>query len=419
VTKGRGRTSVGAFASVQFLAISSDRLKQFSFIALVGLFAPGSSGELLKLNLFMQVPMLALTPLVGAMLDRWNKTDAIISACIARAALLLAIPPFLAWSHSLYSLYAIAALLSVADLVFAPARSALLPEFVEPRGLHQANAAFWTLGVVGTLVGFLVGGWLFDYWSWEAAFYANSLGYLGAAAAMIPVVLLHHAPARAVPPHTAGSATGVVASIRIVARSIADSVRLIRADRHIAVSLTAQSALFAMGGILGVIAIARIQEVAPAGKAFFLSIIAAALVVGMIIASALSSVFRTHVSVQRTVSVATLLAGVAITGFGRTETIVPLAIWAALLGASISPVFIVTETLIQRKSPPGHLGRVFAAREALIKTAFLASAALATAANTIVSKPTILVALGLFLALLGVVLERSQWIKTEEHDEIR
>lgn len=423
VTIGNHKTSLGLFGGVQFLAISADRLKQFSFISLVGLFAPGSSTELLKLNLFMQVPMLVLTPLVGTLLDRWSRSEAIVGACISRAALLISIPALLGWSHSLYSLYAVASLLAVADLVFAPARSALLPEIVGPAQLHQANAVFWALGVVGTLLGFLAGGWLFDFYSWHTSFFANSFGYLAAAALMTPVALLH-GPVRGPVdtrsiPAGAPRVVGLVASVRVVVRSIADSIRLIRSDRHIAVSLTTQSALFAVGGVLSVIAIARIQEVAPAGHASFLSMIAAALVVGMIVASGLSSLFRDRVSVQRSVAVATILCGVAITGLGRSETLVPLCIWSGLLGTSISPVFIVTETLIQHQSPKDHLGRVFTAREALIKTAFLGAAALATAANTVVSKPVLLVSLGLFLALLGVVLERSGWIRADtDGDEV-
>jgi len=34
--------------------------------------------------------------------------------------------------------------------------------------------------------------------------------------------------------------------------------------------------------------------------------------------------------------------------------------------------------------------------------------------NTFVSKGSILVALGLFLALLGVILERTQWLRLEK-----
>jgi MFS family permease len=412
VTTGYRKSVLGTFAGVQLLAITGDRLKQFGFVSMVGILAPGSSTELLKLNLFMQVPMLVFTPLVGTLLDRWSKSEAILGSCVVRAALLLAVAPLFQWSGSLYSLYGLAVLLSIADLVFGPARSALLPEVVPRDRLLPTNAVLWILGVVGTLGGFLVAGWLFDFRSWQSCFYANSLTYLAAALLMLPVAIVH---GRTRPTRPAGQdLTGPLASVRLVARSIADSVRLIRADQRIAVSLGTQSALFAMGGILAVIAIARIQEVAPNAEAFFLSIIAASLVLGMIVSSALSGLFRDRVSVQRTVSVATLVAGVAITGVGRTETLVSLCLWSSLLGMSISPVFIVTETMIQHQSPNEYLGRVFAAREALIKSAYIAAAAIATGVNAVVSKSAILVSLGLFLALLGVVLERTQWLKAND-----
>ena len=50
----------------------------------------------------------------------------------------------------------------------------------------------------------------------------------------------------------------------------------------------------------------------------------------------------------------------------------------------------------------------------MIKAAFIAAAALATLLNMFVSKPGILVGLGLFLALLGVILERTQWLRLEK-----
>lgn len=407
------------FSAVQLLAVSSDRLKQFLFISMVGVIAPGSSSELLKLNLFFQVPMLVFTPLVGALLDRWNKADSIVGACIVRAAILLAGPPLYALTGTIYSIYAIAAVLSVADLVFGPARSALLPEIVAPDRLLRVNAVFWVLGVLATLVGLLGGGWLFDYLSWQSSFYANSIGYLAAAVAMIPVVVIHsrHRPAR--PAGLRGlDARGPVAAVRALAAAVADSVRLIHTDRHIGVSLTTQSALFAMGGALSVIAVARVQELAPPDtRAFFLAVVGASLVVGMTVGAGALGVVRGRVSVRRTVAVATIVSGVGIAGLGRAGTLMPLCIWAGVVGIAISPVFVVTETLIQHKSPPEHLGRVFAAREALIKTGYLAAAALGTLVNAFVSKSSILVSLGLFLALLGVVLERTRWLTTDELEE--
>jgi hypothetical protein len=301
--------------------------------------------------------------------------------------------------------------------MFGPARAAMLPEVVAPERLLRANAIFWVLGVIGTMAGLLGGGWMIDFLSWEATFYANSLVYLAAATVMVPVMLLV-GQRRGTVAKEAREARGPVAAIREVVVSVADSVRLIRTDQHIAVSLITQSALFAMGGVLAVIAVARVQELAPADeRAVFLGVIGAALVLGMIVGSGVLALLRERVSVERTIAVATIVSGVAITGLGRTEHLVPLCVWAGVLGLAISPVFVVTETLIQRQSPRGHLGRVFAAREALIKTAYLGTAILATGANAIVSKASILVALGLFLALLGVVLERTRWLRTDETEE--
>ena len=402
---------------VNLFAVAADRLKQFSYVGMLGLYVPGSSFELLKLNLFMQVPMLLFSPLVGVMLDRWNKSVVMAGALLIRAAIIAFVPHLFELSgSSLYTLYATAFIVGIADLAFAPARSAVLPELVPAERLLQTNAAFWTIGIVGTLGGVLYGGWVFDYHSWQASFHSDAVAYAIAGALTLPVVVIYtiHMRARAQPAsaHTR-QRPGLLTGIRAMGRSIRDGVELIRGDRGIAIGLITQSGMFAAGGVVSVIGIARIQEVAPAGKALFLSIVAASLVAGLIAGAGLAALFRRTIKLQRTVAVSAMLTGVALTGLGRTETIVPLSVWAAVLGLAMSPAFIVTETLIQRKSPRTHLGRVFAAREALIKAAYLATAALATAVNMVVSKPTILVVLGLFLALLGVLLERSQWLKAE------
>ena len=125
--------------------------------------------------------------------------------------------------------------------------------------------------------------------------------------------------------------------VRFFTRSIRDAVEFLRQSREIRVSLVVQSGLFAVGGALSIVAIARVQEISPAGKALFLSQVGAALIAGLILGSAIIGLFRGHVVAERTVSVGTLLCGVAIAGLGRAETLIPLCIWAGLLGTAISP----------------------------------------------------------------------------------
>ncbi len=408
----RRDVSLSFLGAVQLAALSADRLKQFSLVSMVGLLAPGSSVDLLKLTLFSQVPILVFTPLAGVLIDRWNKPLTILAACLTRALIVLALPTVFARTHTLDTFLVAACLLAFFDLMFAPARSALLPEVVERERLLGANAAFWTLGVIGTLLGFVGGGWLIDVLSWQASFHFDAVLYVAAAALMLPLALSHRPPRAALP--TRASPREAFAFLLTSARDVS---ALMRESRALRASLLAQTGLFAVGGILSIVAIARIQEVAPAGSARFLSQIGGSFICGLIVGAFVALPFRATRLLERTVSAGALVAGVAIAGLGRTSALLPMCAWAGLLGLSISPVFVVTETLMQKESPSHFTGRVFAAREALIKAAYIAAAVLATALDAVVGKTPLLVGLGLFLALLGVILERTHGLRTEKPEK--
>jgi MFS family permease len=405
----RRNPTLQLFGSVQLVALLGDRLKQFTLVGMLGLLVPGSSFELLKLTLFSQIPILLFTPLAGSLIDRWNKPATIVGACVIRALLLMCVPFAYARTHTIYAFYTAAFITSIFDLMFAPARSALLPELVPAERLLSMNALFWTLGIIGTLLGFVGGGWIFDYFSWHSSFFANAVVYAAAAALMLPLVFTHRS-GHTVEPLPRDPRHGMA----VLARSARDAVYLLRQSRELRASLSIQAGLFAVGGVMSVIGISRVHEVVQTGRALLLSEVGTALILGLITGALLAGWFRDRTLPERTVSVGALLAGVAIAGMGRAYSPLPMCIWAAVLGISISPVFIVTETLMQSASPRQFTGRVFAAREALIKAAFIAAAALATLVNTFVSKPSILVGLGLFLALLGVILERTQWLRLEK-----
>lgn len=397
------------FSAVQLVALSADRLKQFSLVAMLGLLAPGSSVALLKLTLFSQIPILLFTPIAGVFIDRWSKPLAILVACVIRGVIVLAVPSMFARTQSIDTFFLAAFVLAFFDLLFAPARSALLPEVVAPERLLRANASFWTLGVAGTLVGFVGGGWLFERFSWQTSFHADAILYVAAAAFMLPLTFAHRPERRAWTPRTS-----VRDAAAFCTRSVHDGVVLVRKSPELRASLAAQTGLFAVGGLLSIAAIARIQEVAPAGSATYLSRIGASFIGGLVAGAFVATPFKDTHTPERAVSVGALVAGVAIAGLGRAAALLPLCVWAGLLGVAISPVFVVTETLMQKASPRQFTGRVFAAREALIKAAYIAAAVLGTVLDAAVGKTRLLVGMGLFLAVLGVILERSHWLRTEK-----
>ncbi|HEU4928279.1 MAG TPA: MFS transporter [Candidatus Krumholzibacteria bacterium] len=411
MTALRRDVSLPFLSAVQLVALSADRLKQFSLVAMVGLLAPGSSFDLLKLTLYSQIPVFLLTPIAGVLIDRWNKPLTILGACLARALILLLVPAVYAQWQSLDAFFLAAGVLALFDLMFAPARSALLPEIVSPERLLGANAAFWTLGVVGTLLGFVGGGWLIDMYSWQASFHLDAVLYAAAAVFMLPLAFLRR------PPRVSLVRASLSDTLSVLRGSLRDAFELMRQSRSLRASLLAQTLLFSVGGILSITAIARIQETAPDGSARFLSQIGAAFIGGLIVGAFVTLPYRDRRLPERTVSVGAMVAGVAIAGLGRTSGLIPMSIWAALLGLSISPVFVVTETLMQRDSPRQFTGRVFAAREGLIKAAYILAAIFATALDTVVGKGPVLVGMGLFLALLGVILERTHWLRTEKAEK--
>jgi len=408
------------FAVSQLVSIFADRLKQFSLVGMVGLVNSGSSLELLRLSLCMHLPMLLFAPLFGALLDKWNKSAVVLIVDVLRAALILTIPPAFIWTGSIYSVYAPVVFIAIGDLLFSPARSALIPALTTPQRLLQVNAVFWGLGIVGTLAGFALGGWLFDYRSWEASFHTIAAAYASAGIVMLPVLWLLRGGrlfSRISAANLSTSYPRLLAGVKSVNRSIRDGILLIKKNHFIAVCLIAQTVMFSLGGVMYVIGVARIQNLFPPGKTIYLSVITSCLLAGLLVGSWIASFFRDRTTSERTIAVAALVAGVSIVGIAATETILPLSIWAAILGLSISPVFILTETLLQTHIPEDFRGRVFSTREVLIKVAFLSSSIVATVVSAVVSKAVILTSLGLFLALSGVALERMKWLNIKSDQQ--
>ncbi len=410
------RLSFYSFALAQVVSIFGDRLNQFSVVGMVGKLEPGSSVELLKLSIFMHLPILLFAPLLGALLDKWSRVWVMIIVDLLRGLIVLAIPTIFLFFGNLYAFYVPVFLLSIANLLFSPAKAAIIPELVPEEELFQVNAVLWGLGIVATIAGFLLGGWIFDYRTWEWSFYSDGASYLVSVFLLIPLLMLPAASRKA---HAEADQTvrveqrghRLLSGIRAFVHSIKDGALLIKESKAIALNLTAQTSILGLGGLLYVVGISHLQEVFPPGRTIYLSIAGAAGTVGLLLGSLIATLFRNRLSYNRTISVGALLMGVSIIGLARMDTSISLAIWCTLMGAAVSPSIILTETLLQKHIPQDFRGRVFSAREALTKMAFLACSVAAAFADAFVSKGAILIAIGLFLALLGVVLERTKWAR--------
>ena len=112
------------------------------------------------------------------------------------------------------------------------------------------------------------------------------------------------------------------------------------------------------------------------------------------------------------VALSTILFAAAWIGVARTVSLAPMTLWTLALGISVSPLFVLTETLLQVSTPEDFRGRVFAAREVLTKTSFLLMSSVATVTATFVSKEVIMMAVGLVLAGMAMLLVSKNFLRT-------
>ena len=131
----------------------------------------------------------------------------------------------------------------------------------------------------------------------------------------------------------------------------------------------------------------------------------------MLAGSLLATALRERLSTDRSIAWSTMALAISWVGLAASTHIVAVTLWAFLLGISISPIIVITETLLQIHTPVAFRGRVFSTREILTKVAFLLTSSLATLLSMFLGKPVILIAIGVFLAVTGLVLETRKFLK--------
>ena len=384
------------FWAAQAVSLFGDRLNNFSLMALINSFSKNPSMTLAGFYLAMSLPLYLLAPFIGALLDRLNKRWVLVVTDLCRAVLSSLIPiAFLKTGH-FFPVMAIVFLLAAGNLFFLPAKSALIPELVPPAQLVRVNSILWTAGIIGVIGGFLGGGVIFDFFSWPACFYLDGITYFISALLLLGIAL-HGRKERAGEPRGKVYHPGLRTAILEGARVIRSSPALVR-------PLGVQCLVFIGAGGFSVLALALIKERSRAGSSLGLSIAGIAIGLGMGFGSLLAGVFTRDGRARERFESAlflVLLPAAALVLFGPGLPAIIVA--AFIVGLSVSPLVIVSESELQRESPETMRGRIFSFREILARSFFIVSAFTFSALGEVVKKNVLLALLGLFLACIGLV----------------
>jgi len=350
----------------QLISILGERL---SYLALLGLvaehthhFADRDSPVLLAvLANVMAAPVLLFAPFTGAWVDRWNLRRVLIVSDLLRAGLVVLLPGLYAAGHHMTSVYVIVFLLFTCNVFFTPTKSAITPEIVGPRQLLAANALLALAGVLATSIGAPLGGWMVDHWGWGPVIYLNSITYLVSVISLWLVRYQPHAHHEARPEISLGA----------YLREVGEGWHLVRSNAQVGLALVTLAAVWVGGGFLNAAGNPHIQRSTSEPGMERVGMLLLVLGIGSAVGTWWVNAGGRRVPRAWLLGGGLIVVGVGLTAFAMSTRYVVFAISGLLIGVAAAPAFVLSETLLQEGTEARQRGRVFSARDFLMRLVFL------------------------------------------------
>ncbi|MFW5845142.1 MAG: MFS transporter [Planctomycetota bacterium] len=333
-----------------------------TFLALPMLvYSATGSMALLALTIFVDsVPMIFLSPLAGALADRWDRRRLLVMSSLLCAV--LTVPPALVGDDWLIATIMITvALKSAVQSCFRPAVSAILPALVSRQQLLGVNAAFGTSFQAVLFLGPLIGAVIVSYGGMRMLLLIDSLTFLVAALLLGRLAL---------PDTIAGSSARVAwATLR---RDIAIGFRHLRSSRLLMIILGIGVVTMFGQGFITPAWLPYVVEVLHEPAESF-GILVSVQGLGFLLGS-LAVLFLGLRQGRNTLGlyVFFLIASGSAIFLQVTTTAFPLfLVWATLVGVFGAGRNVLTTTLIQEQVEPSLLGRITSTMQMCRQTAHL------------------------------------------------
>jgi len=365
----------------QTVAQLGDRLHNMALIALVAAAAAAATTgvEVSKIGVVTLLPTL-FAPIVGALVDRWNKQFTMIVCHLMRAIIVAFIPWLYHTLGYIWPVYVVAFFVGVFGVFFNAAKMSVIPDLVEEQELLPANAALTSIGRVATVTGMVGGGLLvgWNIWNrigwegWEAGFYIDSLAYLLSVLTLVGISLLSHAAAKRNGVHhpIAESAEVVRREVQHLTSDMRTTFKLIKSHHGLRFVFLM---VVVLGGLAGAIfnimtaASIAVLGAGARGVGFLGGILAA----GMIVGSLLVGTVGARWDKRWMMVIGCLMMGVLMLGgsiWFSYAIFLPIAFAG---GAVLAPVMVSMDTLLHEWAPRTSRGLVFSTRDTVLGAAFI------------------------------------------------
>ncbi len=350
----------------QLLSIAGDRL---TYLALMGLLLEhsqtvGTVSFATLLAVFGNVvvaPVLMLAPFAGALIDRMNLKHVTVATDLLRALNVLAITLAYAFTPDVWLTFALVFTLFGLNVLFLPAKSALIPEIVPPDRLLQANSYLAGAAIAATGAGALAGGFVVDRYGWALAMQIDATTYLFSAfmLALVPYAQRVQATSSAPDQHYLSE--------------VWEGWSVLRTNGGVLMCVIALATVWWAGGMLHVAGNPHVIASGQEPGMFQLGVLLCVIGLGTAIGTWWINTRGRSVSVATKLGGGLVLAGAAVALFGSTTQLPVLFVAGCLLGVFVAPALILTETGLQQYTSPDHRARVFSGKDFLMRLTLLAS----------------------------------------------
>jgi MFS family permease len=358
------------FRSVFLAQIVSFGGDWFATVAMLGLVIDRTGSDVAATAVFVvqMLPAFALTPLAGTAADRFDRRRLMVGVSVLQAA---AAGLFLAASHGPVALAFVAqGLVSALGAFFLPASQAALPNLVDPDDLALATVMMSSTWGTMLAIGAAIGGVFTVAFGRDAAFVADSVSFLVAAALILAVRR----------PTQERAPDGPRGRMRPLADT-AETIRYARSHPVVAALLGSKLGFGLAGGTVGMLALLATGpfHAGDGGTGLLLAARGAGVVAGPFIARRLAD--RGPSGILLACGLAGLVFGAGYLAVGTAPTLAVAAFGVLVAHLGGGAQWTLSTYGLQAATPDFIRGRVFAADFALVtlsvSVSFLAAGALA------------------------------------------
>ena len=411
----------------QIISQFGDRLNQMALIALIYARAPGSTFQLAKVLSFTIIPVFLVGPVAASYVDRWDRRRTMVCCDLLRAVLVALIVIFFVSSKSIWPIYIIIFMVFSVSRFFVPAKMAIIPELVSGDKLLLANSLSSTTGMIATAAGFGLGGLIVERIGSSGGFLIDALTYLisglfifmiAAKAASyfkkvsekVPKISSEtsgYTPARPAYTEAGGDfrkITQIIQRKRTLFAEIKEGWQFFLQDKHLRFVAQIFFLLWSALGAVYIVIIVFVQR-ALGSITQDLGILAMTLGIGLFTGALIYGRFGEKLSRIRAIFISLGASGIALCTFTLGLKIFCSRFLAAglsfIMGLTLSPIIISSQTLVHEVTEQKMRGRIFGSLEIVAHLAFLLFMFLSSFLAEMVERFWILLFVGIIMTIVG------------------